>query len=131
MLKIVSIGKLIRAIDRLQIGEDVIEDHVKRIQDRLDNGIDSSGKPFADRKGPDSTNNKQPLVGGARLFDNASISSENALSGPSLTATVRGKAAIIVAAQNERYKFMGFNDEDRRYIRDGVIDGLREGIENS
>lgn len=126
VLKFHSIKNLIHAVDSFPEHASVIQNQVRRIQDRLSSGKTTSGESFRDFKDKKVYHkNSRPLQRAARLFEGARIEHSKALVGDvKFTASITGQAAIIARYQNSMRRFLGYSSSDRREVRNDFASAI-------
>lgn len=127
-LKILSISRLIRSVDRLGDNSQVMERQIENMQARLHSGIDLGGSPFAPYKTKRPDNQTHPLAQAYKLFDRARYDVSQSHNGFDFTATITGRAATIAFYQNFKRRFVGFSEDDQVAARQGIVATLKEAM---
>lgn len=128
MVRINSLKALLYAVSEMRHATNLVENQVKSTQDRLNSGTDVDGKMFAKYKTVRPSNQSRPLLLASRLFDGASLGSQEMFDGTFLQATISGNAAIIARYQNSMRRFVGFSDDDRRVARESALSIISENM---
>ena len=107
----------------------VVEQQVRRIQDRLDQGVDLEGQRFAPYKYPKRQHdNDRPLQRAARLFEGASYSVDHEHGGATIKGTIHGIPAKIAFYQNRMRKFVGYSRQERQEAKEGIMATIAEAF---
>lgn len=119
--RITSISRLIAATTSFDSSH-VMEQQVRRTQERLDRGVDLEGQAFAPYKYPERQHdNDRPLQRAARLFESPNYIVDHEHGGTSFKATIYGLPAKIAFYQNRMRKFVGYSRQDRQDVKEEVV----------
>jgi hypothetical protein len=129
-MKIMSIKRLMFATKNIGHSTAVMEQQIQRSRDRLNMGVDLSGRSFAPYKENRPSNQSRPLAKASRLWSDARYSMSNTLDGFELTATITGRAAEIATYQNVKRRFVGFSGDDKDLVKRGILAMFKEAMKH-
>ena len=121
-IQITAIRRLIAATTQLDSSH-VVEQQVRRIQERLDRGVDLEGQALAPYKYPEKQHdNDRPLQRASRLFESPTYAVDHEHGGTNFSGKIYGLPAKIAFYQNRMRRFVGYSRQDRQDAKEEIVE---------
>jgi hypothetical protein len=127
-IQITTIRRLIAATTQLDSSH-VVEQQVRRIQERLDRGVDLEGQAFAPYKYPERQHdNDRPLQRASRLFESPTYTVDHEHGGTNFSGKIYGLPAKIAFYQNRMRKFVGYSRQDKEDAKENLMQSIADAF---